>query len=235
MRKIAIFVEGLTERQFVTSLIKELVGRRGLQIDYAQQFRNKVTIRHVPSAGDIEFFVLVVDCCNDEQVVTQIRDQYSSLVSAGFTSIMGLCDVYPFPRAAIDTLKAKRNACLPTGGVTPTMHLAVMETEAWFIAEVSHFAKVVPTLTIQRIQNGGFDVTGRSPESWDHPAEILDNIYKLARCRYLDRKGKKTRRRIQRTVDALSLDNLYVAVQHNVPALRNFIADVEGALFCGIY
>ncbi len=232
MRKVAIFVEGLTEQEFVVSLVSALVGKRGLHVILGRQWKNKVTIKSTTAPiGAIEFQVMVVDCANDEQVKTQIREQYPTLIAAGYTSIIGLRDVYPSPRASLPYIQGKLYSGLPVVPIQPNMHLAVMEVEAWFIDEVSHFELIHPTLTVPFVVANNFDIIGNRGDTWGHPAEVLDRIYKLAGLSYLSSAGKKTRARIKRTVNAIAFDELYVTVQNRLMDLKAFISSIEAALF----
>jgi len=231
VKKLAIFVEGMTEQELVVALVRELVGLRGLHIELAEQFRGRVSIQPISPPAGTEFFVLVVDCHNDDQVKTQIRDQYSSLVQAGYTSIIGLRDVYPNSAADTPRLTQHLMTGLPTQPVVPSMHLAVMEVEAWFIAEASHFARVHASLDTASIAGGGFDVVNTPSEAWPHPAATLDGIYKLAGRRYLASSGQKTKVRVQRTIRALCFTTIYQQTRSNVPAMDQFIGSIEQALF----
>lgn len=232
MRKVAVFVEGLTEQEFVVSLVSALVGKRGLHVILGRQWKNKVVITPttVP-IGAIEFQVMVVDCASDEQVKTQIREQYPTLVASGYTAIIGLRDVYPLPRASLPGIQVKLCSGLPVAPIQSIMHLAVMEVEAWFIDEASHFAVVHPTLTVPFIVANGFDIVGNRGDTWEHPADVLDRIYNLAGLRYLAATGRKTKSRIKRTIDAIGFDEVYVTVQNRLPDLKAFISSIEAALF----
>ena len=233
MRKVAVFVEGMTEQRFVVNLVEELLGNKAALIQRGEL--HKGAINYQPITGTrsdtaATVMVLVVDCRGDEQVKTQIRDQYQWLVAAGYGAILGLRDVYPFLRAKIPNLQAALNAGLPTYPVVPSMHLAVMEIEAWFIAETTHFDRLHPALTVAAIGAGGFNVH-QPCEAWNHPAETLDEIYKLVGCRYLKRDGSKSNRRVSRTLKALSFDRLYEVNRPAIVALDAFVFAIEGAIF----
>lgn len=230
MKRIAIFVEGMTEQEFVIALVTALVGKRGLHVLLGRQFRGLVTIQATESSNDPEFIVLVVDCANDEQVKTQIREQYTTLVTAGYSAILGLRDVYPLKREDIPAITAGLGIGLPSGPVPTEMHLAVMEIEAWFIGEKTHFSRIHETLTVPFIVGNGFDIEGVQADGWNHPAETLDQIYRLANLSFTGARGRKDKRRVQRTLRALSLDEMYVNVQVQIPALAGFITGVETAL-----
>ena len=221
----------MTKQEFAVRLVSALVGNKGLHVVLGRQWKGKVTITPIIPTGDIDFYVLIVDCANDGQVKTQIRDQYQTLVATGYTAIIGLRDVYPLACSDIPQIQAHLSAGLPTGTVTPQMHLAVMEVEAWFIGETTHFARIDHALTVPFIVGNGFDIVGNLADSWQHPAKVLDEIYRLVSKKYVDSRGQKRKRRVSRTINALSLDELYISVRKQLPAFDAFLTSIEGALF----
>ena len=231
MRKVAVFVEGLTEQELVVELVSAVVGTRGANVVLGRQWKGKVVVQ--PSAIDaaLDFLVLIVDCSNDEQVMTQIREQYPSLVASGYTAIIGLRDVYPFTHADIPAIQAGMSQRLPNGAVIPEMHLAIMEVEAWFLAESTHFSRVHQSLSVPFIVTSGIDVVATNGDAWGHPAGVLHSIYRLAGMSYMNPKGQKSKRRVQRTLRALSFDELYVTVRGAVPSFDAFVKSLELALF----
>lgn len=233
MRKIAVFVEGLTEQELVAAIIRHVVEEKDYQIQFGRQFRNKIELTSLEAnGGEPEFFVLIVDCATDGQVKTQIRDRYLSLVAQNYTHIIGVRDVFPHKREDIGKIVNLLQVGLPTGAILPKIHLAVMEVEAWFLDEVTHFERVHKTLTVDHISKEGFDLSGNGGESWDHPAETLDQIYQLAKCRYITKDGKKVRRRIMRTIEAISMKSLLNQACVRNSSLRIFVDDINSALFC---
>jgi hypothetical protein len=231
MRKVAIFVEGMTEQELVVSLVSELVGNKNVHFEYGRQWKGKVSITAKTQMACTRFYVLIIDCMGDEQVKTQIRDQYTTLVAAGYTSIIGLRDVFPLDRAKIPQIQKMLSNGLPSGAVTPNIHLAIMEVEAWFLGEITHFIRIDKTLTVAFIVSNGFDIETQSAESWCHPTAVLDSIYKLGATHYLDKNGKKKKRRVAKTIKALSFEELYVNLRFRLPGLNGFITSIENALF----
>ena len=231
MRKVAVFVEGLTEQELVVELVSAVVGTRGVNVVLGRQWKGKVEVQ--PSAIDaaLDFLVLVVNCSNDEQVMTQIREQYPNLIASGYTAIIGLRDVYPFAHTDIPAIRAGLSVTLPSGAVIPEVHLAIMEVEAWFLAESTHFSRVHASLTVPFIVAGGIDVVGTNGDAWGHPAEVLHSIYKQAGMSYMSPRGQKSKRRIQRTLRALSFEELYITVRGTIPSFDAFVRSLEFALF----
>lgn len=225
VKKVAIFVEGMTEQKFVVMFLTEWFNSLGIQVQLAKQLRGTVVLQTVPVPKiKVDAFVMVVDCANDEQVMTQIRDQYQSLTNAGFTAVIGLRDVYPKAHAEIELLRKGLERSLPKGPVKAEIHLAEMEVEAWFIAEATHFSRISPKLTVKRIAAGGFDLS--SPcESWTHPASTLHQIYKLEGLAY-----RKSAKNVERTIAALSRTEIAINVIPAVPSLSGFVEALGAAV-----
>jgi hypothetical protein len=148
---------------------------------------------------------------------------------SGYSAVIGLRDVYPSPRADIPSIQAVLAHGLPNNPVISEMHLAIMEVEAWFLSETTHFERVSETLKLPFIVGSGFDIVSNFGDSWEHPTEMLDRIYKLASMSYIDRHGSKTRQRILRTINALSYEEIYITVRQQLPALDDFLTSVENA------
>ena len=220
----------MTEQEFVVELVKSLVGNRNIEFSLGYQWKGQICIQSVAGPLNPEFFVLVVDCRHDGQVKTQIIDRYNSLIANGYTSILGLRDVYPFQQYEIPKLRKGLDFGIPSNPINPTIHLAEMEVEAWFLGEMTHFERIHKDLTIPLIESNGFQISKIPADQWPHPTKVLDDIYTLSGRRYL-KDGKKIKKRVQRTLRALSIDEFYVNVRGALPALDVFITDVEAALF----
>ncbi|NJO94622.1 MAG: hypothetical protein HC820_10385 [Hydrococcus sp. RM1_1_31] len=100
-----------------------------------------------PITIQTKYYILIYNSGSDNSVASDIRDQYSSLVASGYSMIVGLRDVYPISAAQKDRLERGLQYALPKGSVPAYIVLAVMEIEAWFLAEWNHFIKVDASLT----------------------------------------------------------------------------------------
>lgn len=225
-RKVAVFVEGMTEVVLTRALLKALCGRRGCTLELWRQYKNRLVLSSSEPTSGAQSFVLLVDCSCDAQVKSQIIQQYPTLVTAGYDRIIGLRDIYPNTHADVPHVQAALGVGLPVGSVPIEMHAAVLETEAWFLDELTHFARVEPRLTPGFLGASGFDVAGQVGADWPAPADALDRIYKLVGFRY-SKKGKHVRR----TVSALSLEELYLTVPKRAPSFAGFLASLERGLF----
>lgn len=225
-KKIAIFVEGLTEQEFTIRLIAELAGKQNVAFEIQRQDKGHLSFVELRSPRTPAIHVLVANCCTDNQVKSQIADQFSSLQSAGYSLIVGLRDVYPLGHVDIAKLQASLNVGLPVGITAIHMHLAILEIEAWFLEEITHFARIDPLLTMPTIIASGFDYLNERAADLPNPALVLDSIYKSVGKRY-----QKKAKHIHRTVNALSYEDMYVHVPNKSPSLKMFISSLEQGVF----
>jgi hypothetical protein len=137
MKRLAIFVEGYTEMVFVDGLVREIATNKNVQISRARIVGpfNKRKITYLDAvalnSGD-EFLVVIYNSGGDHCVSADIKDQYKKLVKTGFTSIIGLHDVYPDSRTDLKRIMYYFGYGIPTIPIKPTYVLAIMEIEAWF-------------------------------------------------------------------------------------------------------
>lgn len=237
MKKVAFFVEGQTEADFVKQYLKEVTCKKGLITIY-EGFGGKKTPRvfhqvyQDDQAGkDYQIDIYVSQA--DNRVNSDIRDNLSSLAHSGFELIIGLRDLRgqkpdgtAFTLADLPTVE--RVAGLLFSGSTPTVKssIAVMEIETWFMAETNHYQVIDPTLTETMIK-GNFNVIRIDPYIDDltqvsQPAETLDKIYQLAGKDY--NKSEASR---QKTINALDYANLYINVPSRLAKFGEFAQIVD--------
>lgn len=226
--RIAIFVEGLTEQEFVVRLISALAGKKNIIFSISEQYRGTLAFVQIRSSGAGTPFaeILVANCHCDNQVKSQIRDQYKSLEGAGYKLILGLRDVYPLAISDLGALQQALGTGLPNGAAHVAMHLAIMEIEAWFLEELEHYRNIDTRLTIADLIASGFDPAKVRAETFPQPAKILRDIYRRAGKGY-----NKSRTHVERTVNALSYDHLYTDVRAKAQSFHGFLSDLELALF----
>jgi hypothetical protein len=206
MRKIAIFVEGQTELLFVDRLVQEIAKHSGLAIEHAEGWggasrarRWNVLKRHKVQPYH-EYYMLIVNCGGDSKVKSDILERYHGLKESGYSVILGLRDVYgQFRYEDVTRLRLELNTGLPRSEPTVELLLAIMEIEAWLLAEHTHFARMSPELTPKRIQDKlHFDLERDDLQKRWHPAEDLDRIYQIAGLRYT-----KQRANLERTLELI--------------------------------
>jgi hypothetical protein len=156
MSKLAIFVEGQTEQIFAERLIRYL-GREkniGIQVQRLSGGRkgSARTVTEITGTSEIthqDYFILIFNCGNDSRVKSDINDRYDGLMRENYQTIIGIRDVFPTPRDNIQKLREGFTWHLRIDPIEPLLVLEIMEIEAWFLAEHSHFLQIHPSLTIR--------------------------------------------------------------------------------------
>ncbi len=231
MKRLAIFVEGQTEQLFVTRLLREIAGENRIDIiqeKYISNYRGRVVtaIDAVSTIDEKKYYVIIRDCGGDSFVKSDILDGYEKLCKKGYGGIIGLLDVYPKPRAEIARYESGLKFGVPTKYIPISIHLAVMEIEAWFMGEASHFERIHPDLTRERIVSAfGFDPFWENMENREHPANDLNEIYKLVGFAY-----NKKKKNVQRTVNSIDCSKMYMDGKTKMKSLGNFIDEIDSFL-----
>jgi hypothetical protein len=184
-KKLAIFVEGQTERIFIERLLREIAGYKKVSIQVNQVSGNKSNRRIQPLKSNIlentPFFILLYDCGCDSHVLSDIKKQHNSLSDSGYEKIIGLRDLYPNSLEKREIVENGNKGFLKTFqkiGIPIAMILVIMEIEAWFLGEYSFLTKVDSCLTSNFIsQNLDLDLNGLDVEQVPHPSKTLDTIY----------------------------------------------------------
>lgn len=227
MRKLAIFVEGLTEQIFAERLLREVIGTKRLCIQMYKAYgggRGQRKFRQLKASAPLsgqEYYVQIMDCATDERVKSDIKERYEGLVAADFCGIIGVRDVYPeVQHADIPKLRAALRYGLKTKPIEVAFVLGVMEIETWFIMEHTHFLRIDAGLTLARIKAGvAFDPSTDDVQLRLHPAKDLDHIYRLVGKWYTKTEGS-----IKRTVERLDYGRIYFELGDRLDDLRVFVA-----------
>jgi hypothetical protein len=229
MKRLAVFVEGQTEQLFAESLIREMAGQANIRFELrsirggAKARRETRLLRSIPADAGQEYYVLIVDCGGDETVVSRIREEYDNLVARGYEAIVGIRDVYPLPREDIPNLARRIPLHVKTKPIRVVFVLAIMEVEAWFLAEYTHFERIDPALTVARISaHLDFDPSAGDMEQRPTPAGDLHAAYQLAGLAY-----SKSRARVQRTVGHLDYARLYLDIPARYPSLESLVSALD--------
>jgi hypothetical protein len=229
MNRLAIFVEGQTERLFVEKLLEEVAGQGRLHIEIerasgGRKYQRTFSFVKVSGAESGQgYFVLVVDCGADNRVASDIRDRYKNLAARGYSAIIGIRDVHPVPRDDMSKLRHGLHWLMPKDPIEVLFVLGVMEIETWFIAEHTHFTRISDALTIQCIKATlGFDPSVHDIQLRDQPSEDLDKIYRLVGLDY-----DKSRASVQKTVDALDYARIYLELGNKINDLQALIGSVD--------
>ncbi|OCJ37805.1 hypothetical protein [Agrobacterium tumefaciens] len=213
MKKIAVFTEGQTEQIFVAGLIKFLAASRDFTIRKLKIYGGGrrapilLEIDKVAAEDDqaSDFYFLLIDCASDSRVISSIKERYQGLVAEGYECIIGIRDLAPdFQRNELIKFREKATLQLESDPVDPLLVIAVMEVEAWFIGEHSHFGRLSEDLTTEAIlQSTSIDVETIDVSEIDEPYNKMKQIYDLAGL-----ECTKSRADVERTVGALDFAHL---------------------------
>ncbi|KAF0249340.1 MAG: hypothetical protein FD167_1257 [bacterium] len=230
MEKLAIFVEGYTELLFVERLVEEIAGRNKVLIDLKKIRggsnipRKMITIKAGKDTGQ-KYYVLLVDCGGDEQVKSRIMQEHDNLTKAGYSKLIGIRDVSPsFLHTDIPKLQANLPKYIKTKLAPVSFILSIMEIEAWFLAEISHFSKIDTAITVDAINARlGFDIEKDDIEQRTYPARDLHVCYSIAGKAYVKSQAKIT-------VDVLDYEAIYIGLRTRIDYLGILISDIDSFL-----
>lgn len=220
LHKLAVFVEGMTEIQFLDRFISEIGEKNRVVIEHrrisggGKSPRTMRTINAVNIESDTRFYILLFDCGGEHQVATRIREEHQNLTRSGFNKIIGMRDVFPnFTHEYIPKLEAGLRKYIKTSLIPVEFILSVMEVEAWFLAEFNHFQKIDPAISTTKIKNAlGFDPEFEDMSLRQTPCNDLNAAYGIGGKTY--QKGQTT------TIDALDYPYLYVELSNKIPYLK---------------
>jgi hypothetical protein len=227
MNKMAIFVEGYTEVVFLDQLIAEIANENAVRIEW-RLISGGVTCPRTsrqlkaaqPDTGQ-EHFVIIFDCGGDDAVKTRMVKEYPHLAAAGYSKIICIRDVYPkFTYAEIATLKALLPKHVKTKPIIVDFILSIMEIEAWFLAEHSHFKKIDPAITLAAIARLGFDPAADDMQRRPTPAADLQSCYALGGKSYEKKNAKAT-------IEALDYVHIYAGLAEKFPDLKKLCDIIE--------
>jgi len=231
MKKIALFVEGQTEQIFAEKLIREIIGMHGFSIESYKFWggknisRNPFWLTTQNANGISEYYFVIYDCGGDGKVQSDIRERLDSLREESFSLVIGIRDV--FPETDIEGLKRYLYFGIPAiSGVSVKIVLVVNEIEAWFLAEETHYPKISKKLSFKTANDiSGIDVSKDDTKIIPHPSDILKKIYMRGRTTY-----DKSKEKVQRTVDAIDYENLYLNVRNRNDSLNELLTCLDGLI-----
>lgn len=230
MKRIAIFVEGLTEQILVRRMLETVMARKqvaiqSVKITGGHNIRMSFTVMQAANISrNTGYYVLIYDCGGETNVKGYLMLQREKLVEKGYTCILGLRDVYPnFTHHDISKLKRGLNFQVPQKGAHTKILLAVMETEAWFLGEYTHFRKVSGRLSPEFIQKRlGFNPKTENMEDRDSPAYDLKRIYRL-----VDHDYTKKRSKLNSIVSKLDFNYFTHGLARKMQSLGDLVYELE--------
>ena len=230
MKRIAIFVEGLTEQILVRRMLETVMQKKNIAIQTVKitgghSIRMNFTIMHAAKVyGRTAYYVLIYDCGGETNVKGYLMMQRKKLVEKGYTCILGLRDVYPnFTQEDIPKLEKGLNFQISQKGALTHIHLAIMETEAWFLGEYHHLRKVSQSLTPEFIEKRlGFNPKTENMEDRQAPAQDLKRVYRLVGHDYT-----KKRYKLNSIVSKLDFYYFTHSLSSKMKSLGDFVRQLE--------
>lgn len=191
MIRIAIFVEGETERKFAKKLIGQRYGNLTIRIkEIIRRGKYSYIANGEPrESPGLECSFLLVEVPSRDKVISYVRDNAPNMVRMqSFNLLLGLQDLFPAKRS--DKIRTMNliNMSLQKSPVYDRINviLAIMETEAWFLCDWHMLERIDARLTADCIKSHlDLDIVNDDPEeAYDHPSKTLDDILKLVQLRY---------------------------------------------------
>lgn len=195
MIKIAFFVEGQTERIFLESLLNNYFTHPYFNVESYQIIENKATLitKAFYDHPDIRLSFLIFDVTGDGNVNGAIYDRSESLIKkSGYSHIFGIRDLFPNKKEEIESIKEAFEEVFGNLDYFKqlTQIIAIMEIEAWFLADYDHFSRINPVLTTDWINDElEIDLINDNIEDYPHPAEMINRIWQLVGGKYRKRES----------------------------------------------
>lgn len=200
-KKIAVFVEGLTEQIFLREMLNVWFEYNSNKLGVKCYSLRSDKLHDAPydiGNKDSEFFYQIINVGNDESVLSKMLHEVERLVNQGYTTIIGLRDMYSdrykemsegrgivcelnekFIHGAQDIIKERK--------LQNTVHLcfAIMEIEAWFIGMETLFLSIDRDFSQAEIHRLlGIDITQDPETSYFHPYVTLCKILNIKGIEY---------------------------------------------------
>lgn len=231
MKRLAVFVEGKTESIFVKKLISEIGNRKEIYFRREEMYgggsagpRIINLLFETPKTKNTKYEVLIRISCNDDRVFSDIKDNYVSLLRQ-YSKIIGLRDLYPDSSYSdLEFVKAFTGNEIKSNGLNlASIVIAVMEVETWFVAELTHYQRIDPKLTLDAIKAViDLEAIKDFEKEIAHPADTLHEIYKIAGYAY-----KKTKNQVTRTVNNLDYEEIYINLRKKIAGLNELISHID--------
>jgi hypothetical protein len=233
MKKIALFVEGQTERIFIIEFLNQLFSehKKVIKTHEMRKLHHNITIKNITTDDPKEYFIVIYDCGTDDKVKSDILDNYEKLQKAGFNHIIGLQDYFNPKRRkkGITVQQLKKGLNFGLEQIIPTeIFLAIQETEAWFIAEDKHYEVIIPDFSIDRINAiAGISIQADDTGKISHPTVVLDKIYKAGGRTSGYSKHEYV---VKEIVSKLDFTNLYLNVRRRNNNLNELLTCLDGLI-----
>ena len=195
MTKIAFFVEGKTERIFIENFLDSYYTHPFFNVESYELKGQRATIVTKSNYEDdtVNYQFLIFDVGGDGRVASAIYERHNHLINQiGFSHIFGIRDLFPYSIEQLDSIETIFNKIYNNDPILQKISLvvAIMEIEAWFLADFRFFEKVNPGLTSTTINESlNINIEEDDIEAYKHPAKIIDKIYQIVGRHYRKRES----------------------------------------------
>lgn len=232
MTKIAIFVEGITERKFIKKLIYRRYASVSSVLVKEMVLRGKGSYFQpidVNQAQGIDCLFLIIEAPEYSKMISMVADNAETMIqNIGYAFVIGLRDLIPNRRNektiiinGIDRVLSRLTVRNRIGII-----LAVMETEAWFLYDWQLFQRIDNRLSTNHIKNSlGIDLVIDDPEEYEKPVKILDKILRLADLRY-----RKHENEVDTIVSNINFNHLF-SCDEKIDSFIRFRSKLD---YCGL-
>jgi len=230
MTKIAFFVEGKTERIFIEKFLDSYYTHPFFNVESYELRGQRATVITKSHYEDdtVNYQFLIFDVGGDGRVAGAIYERYDHLINRkGFSHILGIRDLFPTAIEQLDLVKSTFTKIFNNDAITQriTLIIAIMEVEAWFLADYNFFVKVNPALSPAKINDSlNINIVEDNIESYTHPSKIVDRIYQI-----VDKRYKKRESDSYSICSHLDFDDLYLNQnkRNRIPSFDLFIKKMD--------
>jgi len=229
MIRICIFVEGQTERILLEKLLSEYLGPLKFESESYKMLGDKLSVVRKRSIhSGIQIYALIYDVGSDGRVVSALLDRAEKMVKDhGYDHLIALRDLYPKRRDEKEAIIKKVKCLFNRFDFDDKLKfiLAIMEVEAWFLADYSLFERIDTRLSAQYIKEKlAIDLTRDDPETYSHPAKVVNDIYQL-----IGRSYKKREKQCYEIVHKINYNYLYAdeKVQKKISSFFYFLKHID--------
>jgi hypothetical protein len=231
MYKVAIFVEGLTEKVFIKKLIGKRYGNSPYRLIESRLVKWEYLLLQPLEASTVlacEFIIIEVP--SYDLLFSYVIENAPDMIHRHkYDFIVGLRDLHPAKRdeeATIMKLNSRLLEVIPDRDKIALI-LAIMQTEAWFLCDHTLFQRINSTLTPDYIGSAlNLDLINNDPElTYNAPATVLKKILELVGLTY-----RKHKSEVNTVVNNIDFDYLF-SCNGKISSFFKFVGAVD---HCGL-
>ena len=181
MVKIAFFVEGQTERIFLEKLLDCYYTHPNFSVE-SQEYRggkSKIITHSLYDTNEVQYYFLIFDVGGDGKVGGAIFERAEKLLNVdNFSHVFGIRDLYDKRKDELPNIIKSFNEIFQDEEILQqiSMIVAIMEIEAWFLADYNFFSRIHNKLTVEFINTLlQINIKSDNIEDYRHPSKMIDD------------------------------------------------------------